>query len=72
MARLLSTSPEVPAPKTANQYIPVETPQRKVEESTFAPMSYRPDAVEDRTRAHFDTQRALPPVLVPPEPPVEP
>ena len=34
MARLLSTSPAIPAPKTANVYIPIETPQLQVPTSS--------------------------------------
>jgi hypothetical protein len=30
MARLLSTSPAILAPKTANTFIPIETPQKSV------------------------------------------
>ena len=36
MARLLSTSPAIPAPKTANVYIPIPTPQKYVETTSYA------------------------------------
>lgn len=35
MARLLSTSPAIPQPKTANVYIPIETPQLQVPTSSY-------------------------------------
>lgn len=35
MARLLSTSPAIVAPKTANVYIPIETPQKSVATTAY-------------------------------------
>lgn len=66
MALLLSTSAAIPAPKSANAYIGIETPQIAVPKSAYVGgSSFSTEAVEDMTFEKFEEMRSKPIPLTP-------
>lgn len=69
MALLLSSSTAIPAPKTANVYAGIETPQIAVPKSAYVGGStFMMEATEDTTLEKFEEMRNAPIPLGEPAP----
>lgn len=68
MAFVLSSSTAIPAPKSANTFLGLVTPQIAVAESTFLLRTFRPDDLADQTLEKFEELRSRPIPLVAEEP----